>query len=217
MFVYDLSQAYIKYAASLRFTTEILYEENGHVSLKITGANVYQAFKNESGKHVIQRVPPTERAGRKHTSVISVVILALPPENKLKSLLDKDLETICQTGRQRAGGQHANKTASAVRMKHKPTGLSVFINGRNQMHNKKLARHILTAKVNEQAFSQQTKAYNSTRETQMKINGTRLGGRGNKTRTYNFIRGEIVDNNLNKSTKDIKSFMKGDFNVLFNS
>jgi protein subunit release factor A len=95
----------------------------------------------------VQRVPPTERSGRWQTSMISVAVLPLPPENKEQPLREQDLEIITQTGKQKAGGQNVNKVASAVRMKHKPTGLCVMINGRDQGQNRKEALRILTARV----------------------------------------------------------------------
>ncbi len=102
-------------------------------------------------------------------------------------------------------------------MRHCPTNISVVINGRDQGQNRKEALRILTYRVNEQKQLKTEGDYNSKRYNQMMSTGDRLGGRGDKVRNYNFIRGEIVDNNLNKSTKDIKSFMKGNFKVLFDS
>lgn len=210
MFVDDLLATYVRYATSLKFHCEILTEEDGHAILKVTGTGVWKAFKNEGGKHCVQRVPPTERSGRRQTSMISVAVLPLPPVVKGDELPEHELDIIFQCGHG-PGGQHQNKTASAVRMKHKPTGMVVFINGRDQHSNKREALQILTARVNAQKNKQTWDEYNKVRKEQM--GG---GGRGNKVRTYNFIRGEIVDHRLNRSTKDVKSFMKGDFKTLIN-
>jgi peptide chain release factor 1 len=185
--------------------------------LKVMGKNVWTAFKNEPGKHVVQRVPPTERSGRWQTSVISVAVLPLPPENKLVPLQEKDLEITTQTGKQKAGGQNVNKVASAVRMKHKPTGLSVFINGRDQGQNKKEALHVLTARVNQLRLDKTASDYDNLRTGQMKGIGDKLGGRGDKIRTYNFIKSRVVDHRLGVKTGNIKEVMKGNLTLLFDS
>ena len=185
--------------------------------LKVMGRNVWQAFKNEPGKHVVQRVPPTERSGRWQTSVISVAVLPLPPERALEPLQEKDLEITTQTGKQKAGGQNVNKVASAVRMKHKPTGLSVFINGRDQGQNKKEALHVLTARVNQLRLDKNSSDYDNLRTGQMKGIGDKLGGRGDKIRTYNFIKSRVVDHRLGVKTGNIKEVMKGNLTILFDS
>ena len=110
-----------------------------------------------------------------------MAVLPLPPRFNFHPLPNDELEVKTQGGTG-PGGQHQNKTDSAVRMKHKPTGLQVFINGRDQQRNRREALRILTVKVYEQYHVKQAAAYGAERKTQM---GS--GGRGDKTRTYNFI------------------------------
>lgn len=209
LFVEDLTSAYIKYGTSLGLRYEVLTSDLGHRTLKFIGKGVWKAFKNESGKHVVQRVPPTERNGRRQTSIITVAVLPLPPENKEEALREQDLETITQTGKQKAGGQNVNKVASAVRMKHKPTGISVFINGRDQGKNRKEALCILTARVNQLRREKELNAYSKDRK--QKIGN---GSRGDKTRTYNFIESRVIDHKLETKTNNIKEIMKGNFTLI---
>lgn len=208
LFVEDLARAYIKWAQINNLEYDILDWENGHISLEIIGKNVLKYFQNESGKHCVQRVPPTERRGRKQTSMISVAVLPIRDEY-IPPFKDSDLEIKCQTGSQKAGGQNVNKVNSAVRMKHIPTGLSVFINGRDQHHNKKLAKQILSTKVEEYYSNITNSAYNSERK---KLLGDTC--RSGKTRTYNFTESRVVDHKTGKKTTQIDKVMRGRFDLI---
>lgn len=127
IFVDEISSAYARYAKSLGFNTDLLSSNDGHVILKVVGLGAGKAFQNEPGKHCCQRVPDTENHGRRHTSMISVAILPIQ-ENVYKPLDAEEIEiTTCKGSG--PGGQHRNTTDSAVRVKHIPTGITVFIDG----------------------------------------------------------------------------------------
>lgn len=168
-------------------------------------------FAREAGKHCIQRIPSNDRSGRPQTSFVSVAVLPLPPENTVTPLPENELQITVQTGKQRAGGQNVNKVASAVRMKHLPTGLSVFIHGRDQGQNKQEARRILTAKVNQLRNAQRQEDYSRLKNGQL---GER--GRGGKIRTYNFIDGRVTDHRSGQTTNNLKGLMKGNLELLAN-
>ena len=199
----------MKYSRILGFKDELLHSDFGHVVAKISGKGAGIAFKNEPGKHCVQRVPPTESKGRKQTSIVVVGVLPIKDDTRFEPLRPEDLETTCQNG-SGPGGQHQNKTASAVRMKHTPSGLAVFINGRDQHSNKREALQILTAKVNELRLSEIDADYAAIRKSQL---GN--GGRSNKIRTYNFMESRVVDHRLGTKTGNIKAVMRGEFQILF--
>jgi peptide chain release factor 1 len=206
-FVHELFSAYTKYAESLKIKSEVLHSSKGHVIGLFKGKNVGKAFKHESGKHCCQRVPQTEGKGRRHTSVVSVAVLPLP--DKTVPLLKESEVEITTTKGTGPGGQHKNKTESAVRVKHLPTKIRVFIDGRDQHSNKREALRILTARVNEFYRSQKQSTYDSKRKKQM--GG---GKRGDKIRTYNFIKRRVVDHRLGTKTSKVKNIMKGEFGLL---
>lgn len=205
-----MCDAYLKYSRRLGLRDELVHKSDGHRIVKITGPGAGKAFRNESGKHCVQRIPETESKGRKQTSIVTVGILPPLKKETLQDVPDHELEVITQTGKQKAGGQNANKVASAVRMKHLPTGISVFINGRDQLANRKEAKRIITERVNEMRSTQNYAQYSSLRKSQLAD-----GGRSDKVRTYNFMRSEIVDHQLGKRTSNVKSVLKGEFEVLF--
>jgi len=175
----------------------------------VNGKDASLYFKHEPGKHCIQRVPPTERGSRSHTSIISVAVLPILEYTDIH-LNPDDLEIQATKG-SGPGGQHRNVTDSAIRVRHKPTKLTVFIDGRCQHQNKKKALKILTARVNAQQQEKSQSSYNAKRQSQ--LGG---GGRSNKVRTYNFIKQQrVVDHRLNTKTKRVDDVMKGNFELLF--
>lgn len=165
-------------------------------------------FGREGGKHCVQRIPPTEKGGRRQTSYLTVAVLPVPKQSR-RTLSESDIEVKTQGGHGK-GGQHQNKTDSAVRMRHKPTGLHVFINGRSQHANRREALRILTAKVNDYMCAQEDAEYAKLRKLRMGD-----GGRGDKIRTYNFIKGRAVDHRSGKKTSEVRRIIeRGAFNLL---
>ncbi len=139
--------------------------------------------------------------------MVSVAVLPIPDD--IPGLRDDDIEvTTC--GGHGPGGQHQNKTDSAVRMRHTPTGLTVFINGRKQHANRREARRILAARVAELMRERADAEYSGERRAQM--GG---GGRGNKVRTYNFMNSRVVDHRLGRKTSQIRRVMRGEFRLLW--
>lgn len=208
LFVKNLYDAYCKYARSLSLSVVPLLEDDGHIVARVRGEGAGKAFQHEAGKHVVQRVPPTEKGSRKHTSVISVAVL--PMKDDVEKELNMNEVEVETTGGHGPGGQHQNKTESAVRAKHVPTGITVFINGRKQHQNRREALRILATKVAEVQQEQVDVAYHKERKSQ--LGG---GGRSAKIRTYNFLKGRAVDHRLNVKCGKVEDIIdKGRFDLL---
>lgn len=141
--------------------------------------------------------------------MVCVAVLPIPPDGSIKPLPTEEVDITTQCGHG-PGGQHQNKTESAVRVVHKPTGISVFINGRDQHSNKREALKILTARVNDLKNNADKAVYGNLRKIQM--DG---GGRGNKVRTYNFMESRIVDHRLGTKTSQVRQVIeKGNFDLI---
>lgn len=175
---------------------------------RIKGSGAGRAFQHEPGKHCCQRIPETESKGRKHTSMVSVAVLPLPPETEIK-IADSDLkvEAVNLGGK---GGQHQNRTLSGCRITHLPTGNKVAINGRDYHSNEREARRIIAARVHEQVKEKADSEYAAYRKEQQQG-----GHRSGKIRTYNFMESRVVDHRLGLKTGNVKAIMKGDFDKLF--
>lgn len=194
---------YSKWAAfnNLKFT--VLDQANGKASLLIKGPSVWDLFKYEAGKHCVQRIPPTERRGRKQTSMVSVAITPLIPKQAYNLDL-KEVQTTYSMG-SGPGGQHKNRTMSCVQAKHLPTGIMVRVdNERSQPQNRAVAYKILASKIQAKEEADLMAHQSKARREQMQG-----GGRSGKIRTYNFMRGTVTDHVLNKTTHDIKGVMGG--------
>jgi peptide chain release factor 1 len=200
--------AYLRYARDSGFSSEIVYESDSAWSLKISGKDCWEFFRNESGKHIVQRIPPTESRGRRHTSTVSVAVLPLVQQHAANEVPEHEIEIITQRGHGK-GGQHQNKVESAVRAIHKPTGISVFINGRDQHRNKDLALEILKARIVERKREAVHEERNRAKSAQIGF-----GHRSGKIRTYNFINSYVLDHRTGHRTHRIEEVMKGKFDLL---
>ena len=179
---------------------------------KIVGKSVYGFLKYESGIHRVQRVPETESHGRIHTSACSVAVLPEVDEQE-NIVIDKSeirVDTFRASG---AGGQHVNKTDSAVRLTHTPSGIVVECqDGRSQHKNKEKAMSLLQSKLNEMASEEQTKELDSKRKTMV---GS--GDRSEKIRTYNFPQSRVTDHRIEFSVHNLEEFLDGDMNVMISA
>ncbi|HEY5582204.1 MAG TPA: peptide chain release factor 1 [Rhodoferax sp.] len=211
LFAGDLLRMYTRYCErhgwKAQIISESLSELGGYkeVVLKIDGDNVYGALKFESGGHRVQRVPVTETQGRIHTSACTVAVLAEPDEAVAIAINPADLriDTYRASG---AGGQHINKTDSAVRITHLPTGIVAECqDGRSQHSNKAQALKVLTARIHEKDRSE--RAAKDAAERKRLIGS---GDRSDRIRTYNFPQGRLTDHRINLTLYKLLTIMEGD-------
>lgn len=181
-------------------------ERPGDVLLRISGEDCDRRLAGECGKHVIQRVPRTEKHGRRQTSVVSVAVLPLPSCGDW-TIPDADIEVFTKRG-QGPGGQHRNKTESCVVARHVPTGIEAKVDARHQQTNRQIALQRLRERVREVSVAAERRDYNALRQSQMS-GGGEIGGRGAKRRTYNIIDSRVVDHVSGRETRDVKSVLNG--------
>jgi peptide chain release factor 1 len=217
LFAADLFRMYCRYAETQRFKVEILsasdigiggYKE---VIAQITGAGVFSRFKFESGVHRVQRVPETESGGRIHTSACTVAVLPVAEEVDVNIRTeDLRIDVYRASG---AGGQHVNKTESAVRLTHLPSGIVVTCQDQASQHkNKAQAMKVLQARLLDK---EQSEADAERSETRKGMVGS--GDRSERIRTYNFPQGRITDHRINLTLYKLDQIINGDMNELIDA
>lgn len=217
LFAADLHRMYTMYGESRGWKSEIL-DSNvtgiggiKEISFSIDAEGAYSRLKYESGVHRVQRVPETESSGRIHTSTVTVAVLPEADEVDVElNLNDVEIDTYRSSG---AGGQHVNKTDSAIRLTHTPTGIVVTCQDERSQHkNKEKAFKILRAKLYEIALIEHNKEIAQNRKSQV---GT--GDRSERIRTYNFPQGRVTDHRINLTLYKIEAIMNGTLDELIDA
>ncbi len=215
LFATVLSRMYCRYAERTKWKVEILNEsfaeQGGHkeIILRIIGPGAFSRLKFESGVHRVQRVPVTESQGRIHTSTCTVAVLAELERVECIQIANSDLriDTFRASG---AGGQHVNRTDSAVRLTHIPTGIVVECqDDRSQHRNKAKAMDLLQAKI---LAKEQEKQQNEIDSTRRNLVGT--GDRSERIRTYNFPQGRVTDHRINLTIYNLPNIIDGELNPI---
>jgi peptide chain release factor 1 len=211
LFAADLLRMYTRYAEKVGWKCEIMSESESElggfkeVVLRIEGEKVYGALRFESGGHRVQRVPTTESQGRIHTSACTVAVMPEPdPEQHIEiNPQDLRIDTFRASG---AGGQHINKTDSAVRVTHLPTGIVAECqDDRSQHRNKAKAMQVLLARIQEKDRLERSSKEAATRKG---LIGS--GDRSDRIRTYNFPQGRLSDHRINLTLYKLSQIMEGD-------
>ena len=217
LFAYDLFRMYSMYAERKGYKIEVVsLNETGlggykEVSFIVGGAGAYSRFKFESGTHRVQRVPQTESSGRIHTSAATVAVLPEADDVEVDiNPNDLEIDTFRSSG---AGGQHINKTSSAIRITHKPTGLVVECQDeRSQYKNKDKAMKVLKSRLLKMEQDKQNEAIASDRRSQV---GS--GDRSEKIRTYNFPQSRVTDHRIGLTLYKLDEIMNGDLDEIIDA
>ena len=215
LFAGDLSRMYLRYAEQQHWDIEIVSQSHGDhggykvIILRIAGQGVYSRLKFESGGHRVQRVPETESQGRIHTSACTVAVMPEVDEVEQMEINSRDLkvDTFRASG---AGGQHVNKTDSAIRITHIPSGIVVECQDERSQHkNRARAMSLLQSKL---LAIEQEKQQTEQAETRRLLVGS--GDRSQRIRTYNFPQGRVTDHRINLTLYKLDEIMAGDLNGL---
>ena len=217
LFAGTLFRMYTMYAESKHWKIEIINETESEmggyreISFMLTGKGVYSRLKFESGAHRVQRVPDTESSGRIHTSAATVAVLPVVEDVEIElNAADIKMEVFRASG---AGGQHINKTSSAVRLIHEPTGIVVECQSeRSQFQNKDYAMKLLKTKIYDIEKQKQDSEIASARKSQV---GS--GDRSEKIRTYNYPQGRITDHRIGFSVYQMDNFLNGDLDTMIDN
>lgn len=210
IFAGDLLKMYSQYAGSLGWKTEIVSAHEGssggfkEIVMRIDGENVFGILKFESGVHRVQRVPKTESQGRVHTSAASVAVLPEVDEVMVSiNPADLKVDTFRASG---AGGQHVNKTESAIRITHVPTGVVVECQeGRSQHRNREIAMQWLRSRLYESELQKRQAVQAAERKSQVST-----GDRSAKIRTYNYPQGRVTDHRIGLTLYALDAIVGGD-------
>jgi peptide chain release factor 1 len=210
IFVGDLCRMYTRYCETIGWQVTLIDSNEGsaggfkEVVLDIKGENVYGKIKFESGVHRVQRIPLTEAKGRVHTSAVSVAVLPEADEVEVDiNEADIKMDVFRASG---AGGQHVNRTESAVRLTHLPTGTVVACQAERSQHkNRETAMKMLKTRIYETAVRKHEDEIATRRKTLVST-----GDRSAKIRTYNYPQGRITDHRINLSIYNLEAFMNGD-------
>ena len=217
LFVNDLLRMYLKFSERQKWKAEIISKSEGEIRgfkeivCKISGKDVYSKLKFESGAHRVQRVPETESQGRVHTSACTVAVL--PEVSEVNSIeinqSDLRIDTYRASG---AGGQHVNKTDSAIRITHLPTGTVIECQDERSQHkNRARAMSLLNAKLLSNEKEKQRREQADTRKS---LVGS--GDRSERIRTYNFPQGRMTDHRVNLTLYKIEQILDGELEMVIN-
>ncbi|SHE65815.1 bacterial peptide chain release factor 1 (bRF-1) [Lampropedia hyalina DSM 16112] len=218
LFAADLLRMYTRHADSMGWRVEIISatdsELGGYkeVVIRLEGDGVYGRLRFESGGHRVQRVPVTETQGRVHTSACTVAVLPEPDETQAVQINPAELriDTYRASG---AGGQHINKTDSAVRVTHLPTGIVAECqDDRSQHRNKAKALQVLLARLQEKERSEK-----ATKDAALRKGLIGSGDRSDRIRTYNFPQGRLTDHRINLTLYKLSTIMEGDLGDVLNA
>ncbi len=216
LFASDLFRMYQKFSDNMGWNVNLISESINElgglkeVVANITGKNVFEFLKYESGVHRVQRVPVTESSGRVHTSAATVAVLPEVEEVDISiNQVDLRIDTMRASG---AGGQHVNTTDSAVRITHLPSGIVVTSSEKSQHQNRANAMQVLRSKLYE--LEKNTKNQERDAERKEKVGS---GDRSERIRTYNFPQGRVTDHRINLTIHKLNQILEGDIGDLINA